>query len=157
MKEARDAPRLDEREIREQVQMRLEKYKKLNVLEQFAMFMGMAQILEAGLKGLLARRYKYDYDKMEKWTLGKVAIELKSSGLRNDFITLLESVVGYRNHIAHELLANEALLRSILGGDGGRLELRQLEKGIYELEQIMFLHDWCEEHDAWVRNDARSA
>lgn len=128
---------------------RLGKYKKLNVLEQYAMFMGMAQILEVGLKNLLVRRYKYDREKMEKWTLGKTTGELKASGVRKDFIALLESVVKYRNHIAHELLANDAILRSLLGGDSGRLELRQLEKGIYELEQILFLHDWCEEHNAW--------
>lgn len=142
-------PRLEERDIQEQVRKRLEKYKKLNVLEQFAMFMGMAQLLEAGLKNLLVRRYNYAHEKMEKWTLGKTASELKGSGLRKDFVALLESVVTYRNHIAHELLANEAMLKALLGGDAGRLELCQLEKGIYELEQILFLHDWCEEHNAW--------
>ena len=35
-------PRLEVHEIREQVLKRLAKYKKLNVPEQFAMFMGMA-------------------------------------------------------------------------------------------------------------------
>jgi hypothetical protein len=75
--------------------------------------------------------------------------KLKEGGLRRDFVVLLESVVRYRNHIAHELLANHAMLRSILGGDDGRLEQRQLDKGIYELEQIVFLYDWCEEHNAW--------
>jgi hypothetical protein len=34
--------RLEPHEIQEQVLKRLEKYKNLNVLEQFAMFMGMA-------------------------------------------------------------------------------------------------------------------
>jgi len=127
----------------------MEKYKKLNVLEQFAMFMGMAQILESGLKNLLVRRSNYARENMATWTLGKTASELRRSGLRQDFVVLLESVVTYRNHIAHELLANEAMLRALLGGDAGILELRQLDKGIYELEQILFLHDWCEEHNAW--------
>ncbi len=142
-------PRLEEHDIQEQVHKRLAKYKKLNILEQFAMFMGMAQILEAGLKNLLVRRYNYAHENMERWTLGKTTSELKRSGLRMDFVDLLESVVTYRNHIAHELLANEAMLKALLGGDAGRLELRQLETGIYELEQILFLHDWCEEHNAW--------
>lgn len=142
-------PRLEARDIQEQVHKRLEKYKKLNVLEQFAMFMGMAQILEAGLKNLLVRRYNYAHEKMERWTLGQIAGELKGSGLRKDFVVLLESVVTYRNHIAHELLANEAMLKALLGGDAGRLELRHLERGLYELEKILFLHDWCEEHNAW--------
>ena len=142
-------PRLDAPEIQRQVFKRLKKYKKLNMLEQFAMFMGLAQVLEVGLKGLLVRLYKYDSDTMEKWTLGKTAKELSKCGLRHDFIMLLESVVSYRNYIAHELLVNDAMLRNILGGNSGRLELRQLEKGIYELEQIVFLYDWCEEHNAW--------
>ncbi len=142
-------PRLAANEIQEQVLNRLEKYKSFNVLEQFAMFMGMAQVLEVGLKNLLSRRYKYDLEKIETWTLGKTTRELKECGLRADFIALLESVVQYRNHIAHELLVNDAMLKCILGGESGRLELKQLEKGIYELEQIIFLHDWCEEHNAW--------
>jgi hypothetical protein len=82
-------PRLEAHEIREQVLKRLGKYKKLNVLEQFAMFMGMAQILELGLKGLLTRRYKCDYEKMQKWTLGKTTKELRECGLRADLIVLL--------------------------------------------------------------------
>ncbi|MBI2993008.1 MAG: hypothetical protein HYY48_02385 [Gammaproteobacteria bacterium] len=141
--------RIEGHEIAEHVGKRLKKYKKLNFLEQFALFMGQVQILEFGLKRLLARRYKYDVDHMEKWTLGRTTKELKRSGLRPDFIVLLESVVEYRNYIAHELLANEFMMRSLLGGDGGRFELRRMQKGIYELEQIMFLYDWCEEHNGW--------
>lgn len=149
MIEKQNEPHLEAPEIQEQILKRLEKYKELNVLEQFAMFMGMAQLLEIGLKNLLGRKYKYDHEKMERWTLGKIAREMKECGLRVDFIILLESVVGYRNHIAHELLANDAMLKCLLSGDSGRLEMRQLEKGIYELEQIVFLHNWCEEHNAW--------
>lgn len=143
-------PRLEQNEIRKQVLKRLEKYKNLNVLEQFAMFMGMAQVLEAGLKNVLGRRYKYDIEKIETWTFGRTTSELKERGLRPDFIALLESVVEYRNYIAHELLVNDAMLRSILGDDSERLELRHMEKAIYELEQVVLLHDWCEEHNAWA-------
>jgi hypothetical protein len=144
-------PRLEANEIRDEVIRRLEKYNNLNVLEQFAMFMGMAQVLEVGLKNLLARRYHYDdLEQIDKWTLGRTTGELKKCGLRPDFISLLESVVGYRNHIAHELLANDAILRSILGGDSGKLELSHLEKGIYELEQVVFFYGWCEKHNAWA-------
>lgn len=59
------------------------------------------------------------------------------------------SVVDYRNHIAHELLVNEAMLKCLLNGDSGRLEVRHLDKGIYELEQVLVLFNWCEEHDGW--------
>lgn len=135
-------------EIQREIFKRLKKYNKLNFLEQFAMFIGLAQILELGLKHLLARRYKQDLEQIEKWTLGRTANELKKSGLRQDFISLLESVVQYRNYIAHELLVNDAMLKALVG-KSGRLEQRHLEKGIYELEQIMVFHDWLEEHNAW--------
>jgi hypothetical protein len=74
-------PRLDTREIQRQVFKRLKKYNKLNMLEQFAMFMGLAQVLEGGLKGLLVRLYKYDSDTMEKWTLGRTTrvVKMRSS------------------------------------------------------------------------------
>lgn len=113
------------------------------------MFMGMAQLLDAALKHLLVDRYGHDYAAIEKWTMGRTTTVLKEHGLRGDFILLLESLVTYRNHIAHEFLANEAMLRSMLGGDSGRFELRQLERGTYELEQLVVLHDWCIEHEAW--------
>ena len=142
-------PHLETTEIQEQAFKRLEKYKNLNVLEQFAMFMGLAQILEVSLKKLLGYRYKYDLERRKVWTLGTTTRELRKCGLLADFIVLLESVVQYRNHIAHELLVNDAMWKYLLGGESGRLELRQLEKGIYELEQILFLHDWREEHNAW--------
>jgi hypothetical protein len=141
-------PHLTGAQIQRQVFRRLKKYNKLNFLEQFAMFIGSAQILEAALKHLLAERYGYNLAKLERWTLGKTTRELKDCGLRQDFIALLESVVKYRNHIAHELLVSEAILRSLVA-DTGRLERKRLDHGIYELEQVMFLYDWCNEHNAW--------
>ena len=136
-------------EISQEVYRRLEKYKDLNMLEHFAMFMGKAQILEYGLKNLASERFGYDQDQMERWTLGWTAKQLKDKGLRPDFIGLLESVVEYRNYIAHEFLANDAILRSVLGRDSGTLETKHLMKATFELEQIIFLFDWCTEKDAW--------
>ena len=140
---------LSREEIAAGVAKRLKKYDSLGFLEGFAMFMGVAQILELGLKGLLHRRFGVDLQMTEHWTLGRTAKALQENGLRADFITLLESVVNYRNYIAHELLANEAILRSLLSGESARFEVRQLEKGTYELEQLMFLYDWTEEHQGW--------
>ena len=136
-------------DVQKEVERKLKKYKELNHLEHYAMFMGKAQILEFGIKTLLAQKYGYDHETMERWTLGWTTKELKKSGVREDFVELLESVVEYRNYIAHEFLANDAMLRSILGGDSGMLELKHLIKGTFELEQIIVIFDWCNEHDAW--------
>ena len=127
---------------------RLEPYEKLNFLEEFAMFMGKAQLFELALKQLLAHRYLYEFDAMERWTLGRTARELRKCGVREDFATLLDDVVEHRNFIAHEILAGGALVTA-LTGKTGRFVRRPLEQGIYGLEQLMFLHDWCEKHDAW--------
>lgn len=140
---------LTEKDIQRAVFKRLKPYDKLNFLEQFAMFMGKAQLFELALKQLLARRYDYEFDDMERWTLGRTARELKECGVRKDFVTLLDSVVEHRNFIAHELLASKALVTA-LTGTTARFVRRPLEHGIYELEQIMFLHDWCEKHNAWA-------
>ncbi len=136
-------------DIRTAIGQRLTKYESLNFLEHFAMFMGVAQILEISLKGLLNRRYGIDHESMERWTLGTTSRAIKERGIRGDFCALLQSVVGYRNHIAHEFMANEFMLRSLLGDDSARFEVRELEKGTYELEHLLFLYEWCEEHSAW--------
>lgn len=144
----REGLSLSGEQIQAMVNAKLEAYKELSMLEQYAMFMGKAQILEFGLKGLLTRKYNVPADDMERWTLGRTKNELKDRGLRSDFISFLESVVGYRNNMAHEFLANNAITRSIANFSERKL-YGDLFRAIYELEQIIILYDWCEEHDGW--------
>jgi hypothetical protein len=141
---------LTSEQVQEGVRQRLSKYEDKSLLERFALFMGGAQLLELSLKALLHRKYSVPFEDMERWTLGWTARELKERGLRPDFCRFLDSVVECRNYIAHALLADEALRRSILGTQQTAREPRELSKGIYELEQLSLLHDWCEEHDAWT-------
>lgn len=144
----KDEPHLDGDEIRAKVRKKMEKYDDRSFLENVAMYLGVAQILELGLKNLLVRKYDYEFDDLEKFTLGRTKNELERCGLRDDYLALVESVVESRNYIAHEMLANDALVKSIVG-DSGTKEQRILWKAIYELEQAVFLYDWCEEHEAW--------
>src|SRR5207248_11787986 len=106
-------PRLTERQVESRVLRRVAKYKDLSALEQFAMFMGIAQLLEFGLKQLLVRLFDYDPERMERWTLGRTIHELEQSGLRPDYIGLLKDLLDYRNYIAHDYLADDAMLRRI--------------------------------------------
>ena len=148
-KAAATEPTLTPDEVSKELRKRLKPYDKLNLLEQYAMFMGKTQVLEFGLKNLLERKCGYDLERMERWTLGRTIRELKSRGMREDFAARLESLLGYRNYIAHELLANEAMLRKLLGGDTGRLELKNLQRGVYEIEHAILVHDWLAKHDTW--------
>jgi hypothetical protein len=143
-----DEPSLSGDQIKTKVYAKLEEYKELSVLEQYAMFMGKAQILEFGLKSLLTRKYGVPYEDMEKWTLGITNNELKVRGLRPDFIKLLESVVDYRNNMAHEFLVNNAITQSIANFSERKL-YGDLFRALYELEQIITLYDWCEENNGW--------
>lgn len=139
---------LTAKDIENAVNERLESYKDLNFLEQYAMYLGNAQILEFLLKGLLARKYLIPYEFMEKWTLGKVKNELNQNGLRQDFIEYLGRVVDHRNYIAHDLLVNNAITMSIASFSDRKL-YSELFRSIYELEQIIILYNWCEEHNGW--------
>jgi hypothetical protein len=143
-----NGPSLTGEEIQNLVREKLKTYENLSVLEQYAMFMGKAQILEFGLKGLLTRKYEVPSESMEKWTLGRVKNELEQRGLRPDFIAYLNSVVDYRNYIAHEFLVNNAITQSIADFSERKL-FGDLFRAIFELEQIIILYDWCEEHDGW--------
>ena len=81
--------------------------------------------------------------------MGRTINTLAETGLRPDLIEFLKSVCDYRNYIAHEYLANVVLLRDLIGPKIGRLEAKHFEKGVYELEQVVVLFDWCEENQAW--------
>ena len=79
------------------------------------MFMGKAQLVELGLKNLLADKYGYEEERIERWTLGRGVKELQERGLRPDFIVLLEELKEHRNYIAHEMLLVYVLLRKLAG------------------------------------------
>jgi len=136
-------------QIKAEVLAKIDQYKDRSVLEQYAIFMGKAQILEFGLKGLLARKFNVPHEKMERWTLGVTKNELRNRGLRPDFIRLLESVVDHRNNMAHEFLVNTEITRSIAKFSDRKL-YGDLFRGLYELEQIIVFHDWCEENNDWL-------
>lgn len=131
----------------------VEKYKSLGFMEKYAMYMGVAQILELGLKRLLSDKFEYDFDKMEKWTLGKTYRELEKSKLRPDFLVLLKNTVENRNYIAHEILANKLIFHEILGDkihdNYYDKESRRLDKFIIELEHLVFLFEWTNSNNGW--------
>ena len=110
--------RLTGGQVQSKVVRRLGSYKKLNHLECFAMFMGKAQLVEIALKNLLMTKCDYSEQKIERWTLGRLVKELKTLGLRSDFIALLEELTHYRNHIAHDLLLDYALMQRLTGVEG---------------------------------------
>jgi hypothetical protein len=64
---------LSHEQISAAVAKRLEKYEAFGFLERFAMFMGVGQLLELSLKGMLHRRFGIDLEQMERWTLGRTA------------------------------------------------------------------------------------
>lgn len=139
-------------EVQEKVLAMMKEYEQRPILEQYAVFMGKAQILELGLKALMHRNFDVPFESMERWTLGKTKNELAMKGVRPDFIALLGSVVEYRNGMAHEFLANVVISRSI-ANFSDRMLYGDLFKGLYEIEQILVLYDWCEDNGGWMRGD----
>jgi|SRR5688572_14559229 len=148
-----DRPSLNEKQIAKGTAQRLKKYKKLNFFEGYAMYMGVAQLLEINLKKLLHELFDYNLDRMERWTLGQVRTELRKNDFNKTIIHLLDGIVDSRNYIAHEILANAFFFASILGKGGGRAHYtkhqRILTRATYELEQVFFLLEWTEDNGGW--------
>ena len=61
---------------------------------------------------------------------------------------LLSRVITHRNHIAHEFLLNNSIVKS-LGDFSDRKLHGDLFRAIYELEQIIIIYDWIEENNGW--------
>jgi hypothetical protein len=130
------------RQVNAIVIRRLRKYDRLNFLESFAMFMGKAQLVELALKNTLAQKYGYEGEKIENWSLGQVIKELKALGLRPDFVALIEDLKERRNYIAHEILANDALMRRLAGTRAQRFAWKSLNRGLDSVETVIVVHDF---------------
>ena len=142
-------PKLETADLQRQIFANLANYSDRSVFECFALLMGKAQLLEFGLKNLLHRTCAIEQEDMERWTLGKVAHEMASQAFRSDYVALLKEFVKERNYIAHEMLANNAIFRSMAPDISARFEFKQLQQPAFNLERLLILHDWCEEHKAW--------
>jgi hypothetical protein len=145
----KESQQLEPSELHRQIMANLDCYADRSSFECFALLMGKAQILEFVMKNLLVRYCPMKQSEMDYWTLGKVASELKSNGFRDDYVVLLKEFVRHRNYIAHEMLLNNSIFRMMAPSISERFEFRQLQQPAYELERLLVLHDWCEEHQAW--------
>src|SRR5262249_59306015 len=107
------------------------------------MFMGKAQLLELGLKKIhLMGKYGLEEEKIKNWSLGHVIAELKKRECRGDFVGLLEELKERRNYIAHELLADDAIMQKMIGSRAKRFAWKSLSHGLYQVEQAIVVHDF---------------
>ena len=144
-------------DIKHLLDQRFEKYKGKSFIEKYALYMGMTQILELQLKQVLHHQFGYisedDIKKLEKKTFGQSVRILKSKGVRSDIIVLLESNRDNRNNMAHSFLV-DTMISTSLGFNMESIEVRQLDKSIYELEQLALFWEWCVKHDALMPVDS---
>src|SRR3990167_1493889 len=137
---------LTPKQLESKIWKRLKRIDKLNFLESYAVFMGKVQIIEMALKNILINKYKYEEDRIEKWTLDGLIRELKRLKLRGDFTSLLEELKDYRNYIAHDLLADYALMKKLFGTKADRLSWKRLRQGLFIVEKTIQVHDFLMEN-----------
>jgi len=144
---------LTPKRIRIEVSNRTKKYEGHNFLEEYAMYIGTCQLLEFSLKKLLEEKHGIDLKKSKKWTLGRTKNELEKKKVRNDFTSLLGHIVESRNYIAHELISDELILKSMFPESIPKNHYsknhRFLHKAIFELEELAVVFDWLNKEDAW--------
>jgi len=137
-------------EIQNEVFRLMEKYNEKSFLEQFAIYLGTAQILEFGLKKLLISLFNATEEDLERKTFGQTRAELEKCGLRADYTELLKEVVSDRNYAAHELLSNNALLSSFNVTFSENMQFKELKHFIYRLERAVFIFDYIQHNNAWL-------
>lgn len=143
-------------EIKHLISQRLEKYDGKSLIEKYALYMGMVQILELEVKQIVYRQIDYKSEgqlkKLEKMTLGGAVKILKEKlHVRPDLIELLENTRDNRNNMAHSFLVDTMISKS-LGFSMESIEVRQLDKYIRELENLILFWEWCIKHEALIPN-----
>ncbi|MGP1206067.1 hypothetical protein ACJ8J6_05155 [Serratia sp. CY47279] len=143
-------------EIQRRVKERLKAYEDKSILESFGLYMGNAQILELGLKGLLVRKcgYSDDDENFQRLTMGQTKDKLIEHNFRPDFTEHLKSVVKWRNKMAHEFLSNfsvtnQFMLQTIGKTFSEHRTFRDLFNAAYVLENSILFFDWINERDDW--------
>lgn len=141
-------------EIRQLSSQRLEKYDGKSLIEKYALYMGMVQILELQMKQIIYGQFDYKSEaqlkKLEKMTLGgAVTILDKKVRVRLDLIELLKNTRDNRNNMAHSFLVDTMISKS-LGFSMESIEVRQLDKYIRELENVILFWEWCVKHEALI-------
>jgi hypothetical protein len=138
-------------EIMQLCTQRLEKYEGKSFIEKYALYMGMVQILEFQMKKIIYHRFGYTTEKklqnLERKTFGQAICILKKNNIRPDIITLLEKNRDNRNNMAHSFLV-DTIISTSLGFSMESIEVRQLDKSIYELENLILFWEWCVKHEA---------
>jgi hypothetical protein len=129
------------------VTKRLLALEKLSFLELYSVFIGKAQIVEMALKRRLVDQYDYSESKISRWTLGTTITELEKNGLRPDFVALLRELLEFRNYLAHEFLADHALMNSVAGLRAGTLSMKPLRHALFKVEEVIVVHDFLAENN----------
>lgn len=137
--------------LERKVMKNFKSYDDMNFLECYAMFMGKAQLVEFGLKRLLIDQRGYTYEEVDTKTLGWTIKELVKNNLRPDFAAPLESLLNYRNNLAHSFLVDRALVRSLLNGKEFTRPHRELSKALYVVEQVIAVHDFLTDGSFWKK------
>lgn len=140
-------PQLTTKQLQARVFKRLSSLDEMNLLERYAHFMGRAQIIELTLKGLLARKYGFTDDQLERVTLGGAISRLQKAGLRADFINLLRQLNEHRIEMAHEFLAVHASGVGMFGKGFARLSEKPLRYALFKVEEVIVVYDYLVKHD----------
>ena len=118
---------------------------KISLLENYAMFMGKAQLIEFALKKILIKRYRYDNSRLEKMTLGGAIGELERLGMRKDFVALLRELNEFRIDMAHNFLVDHSSLVA-LDRSFGQLSRKPLQTALFKVEETVHVYDFLNQN-----------
>lgn len=134
-------------DLREKVFESLTKYDDLTLLEVYSVFMAKSQILELALKRTLEGKAGLTTEDTEKFTLGRTINDLGNLNMHPQFIFLLRELLDYRNDIAHNFLADNAIGNNLVGSEYDRLSAKTLRYALYKVQEATLVYDYLHENN----------
>lgn len=124
---------------------RLKPLDGFNLLERYAILMAQIQSVELILKRLLSDERGYDFDELENYTAfgNRFFKLLKKEGMHDTLLSFLEDLKMYRNYFAHEFMANQMIITSILKKRALEYSKphRLLRNALFSFEQFILMHE----------------
>ena len=136
-------------ELRKRITDELSAYDNKNCLEQYALYMLRVQMYELSIKQDLSNLFGLKEDKVERMSLGGIARYFRENKIKANegFFTHLQHIIQQRNSMAHDFLASNSALASIVGEAATNRAERKLSKAIYELENVWQYYVILKEND----------
>lgn len=129
--------------ISKRISVGVEKYKQRTLIERYALYLDMLQLIEYKIKQTLILRFEYSFKKIGSKTLKQILPLLHHEGLNSTLIDLLKSNIQLKNQLIRMFWIDQSMYNK-LDICMNEIDPSLLDQAIMNIEHLCLLWDYCD-------------